>query len=163
MSEEKERKLSLIVFSGDFDKLLAAFVLATGAKAMAMDASMFFTFWGLAGLRDGLVRAQKKTMVERAFAVLLPKGEKKTKLSKLNMGGMGPKIFRHVMKTKGIASLAELIAYAAELGVKIYLCEMSMTMLGFKAEEMISYPNISICGVATFLGEAEASSIQLFI
>jgi peroxiredoxin family protein len=94
---------------------------------------------------------------------MLPKGSEKVKLSKMNMGGMGKAMIKSLMKKKNIASLEELIALAGELDVKIYICEMTMDLMGFKREEMIDYPNLTYCGVAKFLEEANNSRVQLFI
>jgi peroxiredoxin family protein len=94
---------------------------------------------------------------------MLPKGPEKVKLSKMNMGGMGTAMMKSLMKKKNVASLEEMIALAEELGVKIYICEMSMDLMGFKREEMIEYTDLQYAGVATFLAEANDSRVQLFI
>jgi peroxiredoxin family protein len=94
---------------------------------------------------------------------MLPKGPEKVKLSKMNMGGMGTAMMKSLMKKKNVASLEEMIALAEELGVKIYICEMSMDLMGFTREEMIDYKDLQYAGVATFLAEANDSRVQLFI
>jgi peroxiredoxin family protein len=156
-------KLSMIVFSGDLDKALAAFVIATGAVAMGMDVVMFFTFWGTPILRDKKKHGGGKDMMGKMFGTMLPKGIDDVKLSKMNMGGMGTAMMKSLMKKKNVASLDQMIEMAAELGVQIYICEMSMDLMGFKREEMIDYPNLNYAGVATFLEEAQNSKVQLFI
>jgi peroxiredoxin family protein len=158
-----QNKLSMIVFSGDLDKVLASFVVATGAVAMGMEVVMFFTFWGTPVLRDKDKKAGGKDLMGKMFGTMLPKGACSVKLSKMNMAGMGTKMMKSLMKKKGVASLDQMIEMAGELGVQIYVCEMSMDLMGFKREEMIDYPNISFCGVAKFLEEAMNSKIQLFI
>jgi len=158
-----EDKLSMVVFSGDLDKVLAAFVIATGAVAMGMDVVMFFTFWGTPVLRDRQKKAGGKDLMGKMFGTMLPKGTGKVRLSKMNMGGMGTAMMKSLMKKKNVASLEEMLDLAGELGVRIYICEMSMGLMGFKREEMIDYPNLSFCGVAKFLGEAKGSTVQLFI
>jgi len=158
-----EDKLSMIVFSGELDKVLAAFVIATGAVAMGMDVVMFFTFWGTPALRDKNKKAGGKDMMGKMFGTMLPKGIDGVKLSKMNMGGMGTKMMKSLMKKKNVASLEEMIQTAAEFGVRIFVCEMSMDLMGFKHEEMIDYPNLTYCGVAKFLDEAADSKVQLFI
>ena len=158
-----EHKLSMIVFSGDLDKVLASFVIATGAVAMGMEVVMFFTFWGTPVLRDKGKQAGGKDLMGTMFGAMLPKGACSVKLSKMNMAGMGTAMMKSLMKKKNVASLDQMIAMAGELGVQIYVCEMSMDLMGFKREEMIDYPNISFCGVAKFLEEAMRSKIQLFI
>jgi len=158
-----ENKLSMIVFSGDLDKILAAFVIATGAVAMGMDVVMFFTFWGTPVLRDKAKSVGGKDMMGKMFGAMLPKGTCEVKLSKMNMGGMGTAMMKSLMKKKNVASLEQMLELAEELGVRIYVCEMSMDLMGFKREEMIHYPDLTYCGVAKFLEEAQNSKIQLFI
>jgi len=158
-----ENKLSMIVFSGDMDKILASFVIATGAVAMGMDVVMFFTFWGTPVLRDKAKSVGGKDMMGKMFGAMLPKGTCEVKLSKMNMGGMGTAMMKSLMKKKNVASLEQMLELAEELGVRIFVCEMSMDLMGFKREEMINYPDLTYCGVAKFLEEAQNSKIQLFI
>ena len=156
-------KVSMIVFSGDLDKVLASFVIATGSVAMGMETVMFFTFWGTPVLRDKNKNVGGKDMMGKMFGTMLPKGTGDVKLSKMNMGGMGTTMMKSLMKKKNVASLEQMLALAEELGVKIYVCEMSMDLMGFKREEMIQYEGLEFCGVAKFLEEAHNSRIQLFI
>jgi peroxiredoxin family protein len=158
-----EDKISIIVFSGDLDKILAAFIIATGAVAMGMEAVMFFTFWGTPVLRDPKKKAGRKDLMGKMFGFMLPKGRNAIKLSKMNMGGMGTSMMKSLMKKKNVASLDEMLDMASELGVKVYICEMSMNLMGFKREEFIDYPNLEYVGVATFLEQAKNSKVQLFI
>jgi peroxiredoxin family protein len=158
-----ENKLSMIVFSGDMDKILASFVIATGAVAMGMDVVMFFTFWGTPVLRDKNKSVGGKDIMGKMFGAMLPKGTSEVKLSKMNMGGMGTAMMKSLMKKKNVASLEQMLELAEELGVRIFVCEMSMDLMGFKREEMIQYPDLTYCGVAKFLEEAHNSKIQLFI
>jgi peroxiredoxin family protein len=161
--ESPENKLSMIVFSGDMDKVLASLVIATGAVAMGMDVVMFFTFWGTPLLRDKKKKVGGKDFMGKMFGAILPKGACEVKLSKMNMGGMGTAMMKSLMKKKNVASIEEMLDLAAELGVRIYVCEMSMDLMGFKREEMIDYPHMNFCGVAKFMEEAKNSKIQLFI
>ncbi|MBU2487917.1 MAG: DsrE/DsrF/DrsH-like family protein [Proteobacteria bacterium] len=158
-----EDKISMIVFSGDLDKLLAAFIIGTGAVAMGLDVVMFFTFWATPALRDPNKSAGGKDMMGKMFGAMLPKGSDAVKLSKMNMGGMGTAMMKSLMKKKNVASLPEFIEMAGELDVKIFVCEMSMDLMGFSREEMIDYPGMTYCGVAKFLEEAKGSRIQLFL
>ena len=162
-SKTPSNKLSMIVFSGDLDKALAAFIIATGATAMGMEVVMFFTFWGTPILRAGNKNVGGKDMMGTMFGTMLPKGSEKVTLSQMNMGGMGTAMMKSLMKKKNVASLPEMISLAEELEVKIYVCEMSMDLMGFKREEMIDYKGLSFAGVATFLEEAQDSKVQLFI
>jgi peroxiredoxin family protein len=163
MKAGAEDKISLVVFSGDLDKVLAAFIIATGAVAMGMEAVMFFTFWGTPVLRDSKKKAGGKDLMGKMFGFMLPKGRNAIKLSKMNMAGMGTGMMKSLMKKKNVASLDEMFEMAAELGVKIYICEMTMSLMGFKKEEFIDYPNLEYVGVATFLEQAKNSKVQLFI
>lgn len=158
----QQEKLSLIVFSGSLDRLIAAFVLATGAAAMGMQVSMFFTFWGTAALRREKVHV-KKTLLERMFGWMLPKGVKKLPLSQMNMAGGGPAMIRYVMKKNGVASIEEMIELSKELGVELNVCSMSMELLGMKPDELIEYPGRSFCGVAKFLETAAPGKITMFV
>jgi peroxiredoxin family protein len=160
---QPDNKISMIVFSGDLDKALAAFVIGTGAVAMGMEVVMFFTFWGTPLLRDKMKKVGGKDLMGAMFGTMLPKGTGQVKLSKMNMAGMGTSMMKSLMKKKNVASLEQMIEMAGELGVRIYVCEMSMDLMGFKREEMISYPDMTYCGVAKFLEEAMHSKIQLFI
>ena len=153
----------MIVFSDDLDKVLASFIIATGAVAMGLDVVMFFTFWGTPILRDKQKKVGGKDFMGKIFGAMLPKGTGEVKLSKMNLGGMGTAMMRSLMKKKNVASLEQMLELAAELGVRIFICEMSMDLMGFKREEMIDYPNLTYCGVAKFLEEAQNSRIQLFI
>ena len=156
-------QLSMVVFSGDMDKILAAMVIATGATAMDMEVKLFFTFWATSALRDPKKKTKGKNFISKMFGMMLPNGRNKLKLSKMNMCGMGTSMIKGLMKKQHVASLDEMFATAGELGVEISICEMSMNLMGFKKEEMIDYPKMNICGVATFLADASESKVQLFI
>ncbi len=158
-----DNKLSMIVFSGDLDKVLASFVIATGAVAMGMDVVMFFTFWGTTVLRDKNKSVGGKDFMGKMFGAMLPKGTGAVKLSNMNMAGMGTAMMKSLMQKKNVASLEQMLEMAEELGVRIYVCEMSMDLMGFKREEMIEYEHLGFAGVATFLEEAQNSKVQLFI
>jgi peroxiredoxin family protein len=156
-------QLSMVVFSGDLDKILAALIISTGAAAYDMKVKLFFTFWAISALRDPKKSGKGKNLIEKMFGMMLPRGAGKVKLSNMNMGGMGTALIKGIMKKHKVASLDEMFKTAGELGVEINICEMSMNLMGFKKEEMIVYPGINICGVATFLSDAQESKIQLFI
>jgi peroxiredoxin family protein len=145
------------------DKVLASFILATGAVAMGMDVVMFFTFWGTPVLRDKKKKVGGKDIMGKMFGGMLPTGTGDVKLSNMNMGGMGTAMMKSLMKKKNVASLEEMIALAEELGVRIYVCEMSMDLMGFTREEFIDYKGLGFAGVATYLQEAQNSKVQLFI
>jgi len=152
---------SMVVFSGDLDKALAALIIANGAASMGRKVTLFFTFWGLNILRKNEHVNVKKNFIEKMFGMMMPRGSKKLGLSKMNMLGMGPKMIRSVMKSKNVSSLEELLRSAMDSGVRIVACQMSMDIMGIKQEELID--GVEIAGVATFLGSAEQSDTNLFI
>lgn len=161
ISEElPENRISIIVFSGDLDKVLPAFIIATGAAAMGMETSLFFTFWGLNALKKRR-DLSGKGFLEKMFALMMPVGTEGLGLSKMNFFGIGAKLMRVLMKRKQVASLEELAQMAQEMGVKIIACQMSMDVLGIKREEL--WDGIEVGGVATFLAEAAKSKVTLFI
>lgn len=156
-------KLSMVVFSGDLDRQLAAFIIATGAAAMFEEVVMFFTFWATPALRDPKKSRSGKDFMARMFGWMLPKGTAKLKLSQMHMGGIGTNMMKGLMKKKNVLSLEQLIKTAADAGVRIYVCQMSMDLMGFTKEELIDYPNLKTAGVAKFLQEAGTSKTTLFI
>ncbi|HWQ78905.1 MAG TPA: DsrE/DsrF/DrsH-like family protein [Anaerovoracaceae bacterium] len=152
---------TIIVFSGDLDKVLASFIIANGAASMGRPVTMFFTFWGLNVLRKTSKVKVDKTFIESMFGVMMPRGSTKLKLSKMNMLGMGTSMMKGIMKKKNVSSLEELIKKAQENGVRIVACTMSMDVMGIKREELID--GIDYAGVGTYLADAEESNVNLFI
>ena len=152
---------TIIVFSGDLDKVLASFIIANGAAAMGRKVTMFFTFWGLTVLRRSNKQKLKKTFMEAMFGRMLPRGSGKLKLSKMNMGGMGTAMMKRIMKDKNVDSLDALIQKAIKSGVRIVACTMSMDVMGIKKEELID--GVEFAGVGSYLGDAEESNVNLFI
>lgn len=158
--ELPENRVSIIVFSGDLDKVLPAFIIATGAAAMGMQVSLFFTFWGLNALKKRR-DLSGKGFLEKLFALMTPVGTEGLGVSKMNFFGIGAKLLRTLMKRKQVASLEELAQMAREMGVKIIACQMSMDVLGITKDEL--WDGIEVGGVATFLADATKSKITLFI
>ena len=155
-------KKTIIVFSGDFDKAMAAFIIANGAAAMGDDVTLFFTFWGLEIVRKSKkVKASGKSFLQSMFARMMPRGVDKLKLSKMNFAGMGVPLLKKVMRAQGAMSLEDLIASARELGVKFVVCTLSMELLGFKEEELLD--GMEYMGVAAYLAEADEANVNLFI
>ena len=152
---------TLVVFSGDFDKVMASFIIANGAAAMGKQVTMFFTFWGLNVLRKANSPKVNKGFIEKMFGVMMPKGAGKLQLSKMNMGGMGAKMMKGVMSSKNVDSLESLIEKALSGGVHIVACTMSMDVMGIKKEELID--GIDFGGVASYLAETDDASLNLFV
>lgn len=159
-SQTIEDRVAMVVFSGDLDKAIAAFIIATGAAAMGLEVSMFFTFWGIGSLKKQKVYAGKN-MLEKGFTAMLPAGTGQMGLSQMNFFGAGAQIIRKLMKDHDVSSVEELFAMAKEMGVRMVVCDMSRELLGIKDEEMIG--GIETGGVATFLGDAARSKVTLFI
>ena len=165
-SNNKENKIietndamTIVVFSGDLDKAIAAFIIANGALAMGKKVTMFFTFWGLSILRKRSL--SNKSKLEKMFDMMLPKNSQNLPLSKMNFLGMGAKMIRDIMNRKNIMSLEELMKKSIEDGANLVACTMSMDVMGIKEEELID--GISFGGVGQYLGEADKSNNNLFI
>jgi len=155
------KKLSIICFSGDFDKALAAMVLATGGKAFDYDVNLFFTFWGLNILKKKKGRRPGSgSFLQKAFNVMMG-GRNNLPLSKFNFAGLGPELMKMIMKSKKIKDVEGMLQDTIALGAKIYACEMAMNVMGVKKEDLIDEVT-DIVGVATFIADAEGGQV-LFI
>lgn len=157
----QKNKLSMVVFSGDMDKIMAAFIIATGAAASGMEVSMFFTFWGLKALQKP-GKLTGKSLMGRMLGLMNRGGLDAIGPSRLNMGGMGRWMFKLMMKQKGVATLPELYEMSVDLGVKMMPCQMSLEVMEFDPanfQENVTAP----VGVAAFLEEASESKTTLFI
>jgi peroxiredoxin family protein len=159
--KEVKNKLSMVVFSGDMDKVMAALIIATGAAASGMEVCMFFTFWGLKVLeKPGQMTG--KGLFGRMLGMMNRGGLDAIGPSRLNMGGMGRWMFKKMMKAKGAASLPELYQTAVDLGVKMMPCQMSLDIMEFDVKNFQDNATSPV-GVATFLEEAAESKITLFV
>ena len=155
-------KKTIVVFSGELDKVLAAFVIANAAAAMDDEVTMFFTFWGLEVLRKPKKpHTEGKSTLQKMFGMMMPRGPRKLHLSHMNFAGVGPKLMRKAMRDQHALSLEELIATAQEQGVKMVACTMSMDVMGLKPEELID--GLEFAGAAAYLVEADEANVNLFI
>ena len=161
VNEHKGNDKTMVVFSNDFDKAMAAFIIANGAASMGAEVTMFFTFWGLNILRKSKAVPVQKNLVERMFSMMMPRGAGKLTLSKLNMAGMGTSMMKGIMRKKNVLSLEELINKARTAGVKLVACTMSMDLMGIKQEELID--GVEAGGVAMYLNKADTANVNLFI
>ena len=160
MPEEKRKKLSMVVFSGDLDKLFAAFSIATGAAASNMEVVMFFTFWGLRALKKKV--STGKSLPGRLLGLIYGGDINRATPSKMRFGGLGGWMFKKMMKAKRLPSLAELRKTAIDLGVKLVGCQMSMEVMEIPREKMID--EVTACvGVAYFIEQAQQSDVTLFV
>jgi peroxiredoxin family protein/TusA-related sulfurtransferase len=154
-------KKTMVVFSGDLDRVLAAFIIANGAVSMGSDVTLFFTFWGLNALRKPNPPPVSKAWLDRMFGWMMPRGAAALRLSKLNMLGAGTAMMKHVMRAKNVDSLPQLIEQARRGGVKLVACAMSMDIMGIRREELID--GVEMGGVAAFLGESDDADMTLFV
>ena len=155
---ETKEGATMVVFSGEMDKVLASMIIASGAAAMGKDVTIFFTFWGLSALKKQRI---KKSGLAKMFDMMLPKGAASLPISSMNMGGLGNKMIKHVMKQKNVESLPKMIEQANQLGVKFVACTMSMDIMGIEPAEL--YDFVEYGGVATYLGDSESANLNLFI
>ncbi|MCU0864015.1 MAG: DsrE/DsrF/DrsH-like family protein [Planctomycetes bacterium] len=154
------RAASYLVFSGELDRLLMAFTLATTSAAGGLRTSMFFTFWSLSALRQP-ASSRGKGLIERMFGWLLPRGSASLPLSRLQFLGIGPRLIRWRMRRCQVASLEELIATAQALGVRLIVCETSMQLMGFRRDEML--PGVEYGGASTCVGTAADAAVAMVI
>ena len=159
--ESSGKGKTFILFSDELDKALATFVLANGAAATGQKVSIFFTFWGLNAIKKVVKPAVKKDMFGRMFGWMMPSDSRRLGLSKMNMGGIGARMMRHVMKRRGVDSLESLRQQAIDNGVEFIACQMSMDVMGVKKEELLDH--VTIGGVATYMDRAETSNVNMFI
>lgn len=160
-AHSKTNRKTMVIFSNDFDKAMAAFIIANGAAATGSEVVLFFTFWGLNLLRKEENVSVKKNLMEKMFGLMMPKGASKVKLSKMHMGGMGTLMIKQVMKKKNVFSLSELIDEARKNKIRFVACSMSMDIMGIKNDELMD--GVEIGGVATYLENADNSNYNLFI
>lgn len=155
------KKTTIVLLSGDYDKVMAAYIIANGAAAYDHEVTIFHTFWGLNALRKDENIQVEKGFLEKMFAKMMPRGADKMGISKMNFAGLGPKLIKSVMKKHNALPLPKLIEMAQEQDVKLIACTMTMDLLGLQQEELLD--NIEYAGVAAYLAEAEDGNVNLFI
>ncbi|MFB4163934.1 DsrE/DsrF/DrsH-like family protein [Alteribacillus sp. JSM 102045] len=156
-----KKRTTIILFSGDYDKAMAAYIIANGAAAYDHEVTIFHTFWGLNTLRKEEHTPSKKGFLEKMFGKMMPRGANKLGLSKMNMMGMGPKMIKHVINKHKAMELPQLVEMAQEQGVKLVACTMTMDLLGLQKEELLD--GLDYAGVAAYLADAEDANTNLFI
>lgn len=157
-----DNKINLLMFSSDYDKALAAFILATTARDIGVDVTMFFAFWGLLLVRQPQKHiSNDKSFYESMFEAMTPNNPENLPLSKMNMGGLGKEMLLKMMENNNAPRLINLIQEARKNGVKFYGCKLSMEIMGFKKEELI--PELEVIEAADYLRDAMNSKMQLFI
>lgn len=157
----EKKRTTIVLFSGDYDKAMAAYIIANGAAAYDHEVTIFHTFWGINALRKQEPVAVKKGFLEKMFAKMMPRGAEKLGLSKMQMLGMGPKMIKHVMNKHNALTLTQLVEMAQEQDIKLITCTMTMDLLGLQKEELLD--GIEYAGVAAYLADAEDGNVNLFI
>lgn len=155
------KKTTIVLFSGDYDKAMAAYIIANGAAAYDHEVTIFHTFWGLNALRKDENIKTNKSVLERMFAKMMPRGAENMGLSKMHFAGIGPKLIKKVMKKHKAMPLADLVDMAREQDVKLVACTMTMDLLGLQERELRD--DIEYAGVAAYLADAEDGNVNLFI
>jgi len=157
----EKKRTTIVLFSGDYDKAMAAYIIANGAAAYDHEVTIFHTFWGINALRKQEPVSVKKGFLEKMFAKMMPRGAEKLGLSKMQMLGMGPKMIKHVMNKHNALTLTQLVEMAQEQDIKLVTCTMTMDLLGLQKEELLD--GIEYAGVAAYLADAEDGNVNLFI
>lgn len=164
-NEEKDfsnKRVNMVLFSGEYDKALAALIMANSARELGAEVTMFFAFWGLMLLRDpGKLSSEDKTLYEKMFSMMTPKGPEELPLSKMNFAGLGKEMLLKMMDSDEAPHLIDFLNGARKKGVKFYGCKMSVEVMGFKEEELI--PELEIVDAKEYLKDALNSDMQLFI
>ena len=156
------QRINLLMFSGEYDKALAALIIANSAKEMGIDVTMFFAFWGLLLLRNPEVQeSNNKNTYEKMFSSLTPGEAEALPLSKMNYGGIGKQMLMEMMKAKNAPTLDDFLQGARHKGVNFYACRLSLEIMGFKPEEL--FPEVKVVDVKEYLKDALNSNLQLFI
>jgi peroxiredoxin family protein len=159
---EMAEKVTLVVFSGELDKALAAFNIAVGAASSGMDVSMFFTFWGLNVIKKNEGPLKSKGVMKKMLNFMNRGGSKRLPMSRFHMLGLGKWMMLRMMKKGKFPSLEQMIDLAKGMGVKFMACTTSMGMMGISRDAFI--PEVdSFCGVASYLAEAREASLNLFV
>ncbi len=156
-----QKNATLVVFSGELDKVLASMIIAQGAAAQGKNVTLFFTFWGLNALRKRDGKGHNKTFIEKMFGAMMPKGATRLPLSMMNMLGAGPAMIKGIMKKKHVDDLDTMIRKAQKAGVRFIACTMSMDLMGIKEEELID--GIEYAGVGTYIASNENAGTTLFV
>ncbi len=162
LQESKPERVTLVVLSGDMDRVMAAFIIATGAASMGMQVTMFFTFWGLNAIRRQGVRGTAKDWIRRMFGLLNKGGADRLPLSRFHFWGLGTRMMKLVMKQNRMPSVPELMEMAKDLGVRFIACTTTLGLLGITKDTLMDGID-QFAGVSTYLAEAKDAQVNLFI
>lgn len=157
-----DKKMSLLMFSGEYDKAMAGLILANAAKDIEVEVTMFFAFWGLTLLRDpDKMTTEDKSVYEKMMSWMTPKGPEELPLSRMNFGGLGKLMLTEMIEDNEAPKLIHYLKGARKKNIRFYACKLSVEIMGFKPEELI--PELEIVDAQTYLRDAFQSDIQLFI
>lgn len=162
LEQSKPERVTIVVLSGDMDRVMAAFIIATGAAAMGMHVTMFFTFWGLNAIRQPGAGTSAKDWLRKMFGWLNKGGAGTLPLSRFNFGGLGAKMMQKVMKDNRMPGVPELMETAKDLGVKFIGCTTTMGLMGISKDTLMDGVD-QLAGVSTYLNEARQGAVNLFI
>lgn len=162
LQASKPDRVTIVLLSGDMDKAMAAFIIATGAAAMGMHVTMFFTFWGLNVIRKPRTASTATDLLRTVFGWLNKGGADGLPLSRFHFGGMGAAMMKKVMRANHMPNVPELIETAQDLGVTMIACTTTLGLLGISKETLIDGVD-HLAGVSTYLAEAKQGSVNLFI
>ncbi len=173
-NSESNEKMTILVASDDFDRVFLAFMIAMSARSMGLDVNMFFALWGINLLRrdsdqpameapETSEEKQKKGIMAKMMAMMMPKGPDQLKLSKMNMGGMGVAMMKKFIEQSGATSLTGLMDMSVDAGVEFTVCSLTMEIMGFTHEDLLGLPNLSCAGVTSCLGNAIQSKMFFVI
>ncbi len=163
VSKEVEDRVSIVCFSGEWDRLFAAFTIANGALALGMEVHLFFTFWGANVLKSGNCPPRKKKITAKIMNLFMPSSVDELPLSRMNFGGLGKKAMKKIMKEKGIDDLPDLIEQSRELGAVFHCCDTTMDLFDLACDDIIEGEKTNWCGVASFMSLSLKSKVTLFI
>jgi peroxiredoxin family protein len=162
LQETKPERVTIVVLSGDMDRVMAAFIIATGAAAMGMQVTMFFTFWGLNAIRRKGATSSAKDWLRKMFGILNKGGAETLPLSRFNFCGVGLRMMKRVMRENRMPGVPELLQMAQDLGVRFIACTTTMGLMGIRKDTLIDGVD-QLAGVTTYLAEAREGSVNLFI
>lgn len=162
LQETKPDRVTIVVLSGDMDRVMAAFIIATGAAAMGMQVTMFFTFWGLNAIRRKGTPSAAKDWLRRMFGFLNRGGAASLPLSRFHFWGLGTRMMKRVMRAHRMPGVPELFETARDLGVRFIACTTTMGLMGITKDTLIEGVD-ELAGVTTYLAEAKQGSVNLFI
>lgn len=159
--KEKDNHLTIILISNDYDKLLLAFSMAVTAASLGMKVALIFTFWGICALKDKNKKDPRKSIIGKLMSFMLPSNIEQTKLSKMNMFGIGTWMMKKLMKQNGMPSITELLQMANALDIKLLACAPTIDVIGITKNELLS--GVEAGGSATFLSESYLAGISWVI